>query len=80
VLGVLPGVIGSLQATEAIKYILGIGDLLTDSLLIYNALTANFRRVRIGRNPDCALCGENAEITELVDAERAVCDQKGCQC
>lgn len=80
VLGVLPGVIGSLQATEAVKYILGIGDLLTDSLLTYDALTMGFRRVQVGRNPDCPLCGKNAEITELVDVERVVCDRKGCKC
>lgn len=80
VLGVLPGVIGSLQATEAVKYILGIGDLLTDSLLTYDALTMSFRRVQVGRNPDCPLCGKNAEITELVDVEPVVCDRKGCKC
>ncbi len=80
VLGVLPGVVGSLQATEAIKYILGLGELLTDSLLTYDALTAGFRRIRIGRKPDCPLCGENAEITELVDEEAVVCHRKGCKC
>lgn len=80
VLGVLPGVIGSLQATEAIKYILGLGDLLTDSLLTYNALTMDFRKVHLGCNPDCPLCGENAEITELADEERAVCNRKSCKC
>jgi molybdopterin/thiamine biosynthesis adenylyltransferase len=67
VLGVLPGVIGSLQATEAIKYLLGIGDLLTDTLLTYHALTMHFRRVPIGRNVECRLCGRNPEITELKD-------------
>lgn len=63
VLGVLPGVIGSLQATEAVKSLLGIGELLTDTLLTYHALTMRFRRVPIGRNPDCRLCGRYAEIT-----------------
>jgi len=67
VLGVLPGVLGALQATEAIKYLLGIGDLLTDTLLTYHALTMQFRRVSIGRHPGCRLCGRNAEITELRD-------------
>ena len=80
VLGVLPGVVGSLQATEAIKYILGLGELITDSLLTYDALTAQFRRIRFGRKRDCPLCGEKPEITELVDAEAAVCNQKGCKC
>ena len=69
VLGVLPGVIGSLQATEAIKYLLRIGDLLTGTLLTYNALTMEFRKVRLKRNPDCPLCGENPQITELRDEE-----------
>ena len=80
VLGVLPGVIGSLQATEAIKYLLGIGSLLTDTLLTYHALTMHFRQVPIGRNPDCRLCGRNAEITELKDEAQGVCDRKDCQC
>lgn len=74
VLGVLAGVIGSLQATEAIKYLLGIGDLLTDTLLTYNALKMQFRRVNIKRNPDCKLCGSAPEITELIDEEQPVCD------
>ncbi len=56
VLGVLPGVIGTLQATEAIKSIVGIGELLTDSLLTYNALTMRFRKVPVQRNPDCLGC------------------------
>ncbi len=56
VLGVLPGVIGTLQATEAIKSILGIGEPLTDSLLTYNALTMRFRKVPVRRNPDCPRC------------------------
>jgi molybdopterin/thiamine biosynthesis adenylyltransferase/TusA-related sulfurtransferase len=69
VLGVLPGVIGSLQATEAIKYLLGIGDLLTNTLLTYNALTMKFRKVRLNRNPDCPVCGSNPRITELKEEE-----------
>ena len=77
VLGVLAGVVGSLQATEAIKYLLGIGELLTDTLLTYNALTMNFRKVNLKRNPDCRLCGNDPEITELKDEEQAVCDLKG---
>ncbi|UCD50945.1 MAG: molybdopterin-synthase adenylyltransferase MoeB [Phycisphaerales bacterium] len=80
VLGVVAGVIGSLQATEAVKYFLGIGDLLTDSLLTYDALAMRFRRVHVGRNPKCALCGGNPEITELVDVERVVCNREGCKC
>jgi len=80
VLGVLAGVVGSLQATEAIKYLLGMGDLLTGTLLTYNALTMDFRKVKLNRNPGCRLCGENPQITELKDEEQIVCDLNDCQC
>ena len=80
VLGVLAGVIGSLQATEAIKYLLGIGELLTGALLTYNALTMQFRKVRLDRNPDCPLCGKKPRITELKDEEQIVCDLKSRKC
>ena len=58
VLGVLPGVIGVIQATEALKFLLGVGELLTSRLLTYDALTLRFREVALGRNPDCPACGE----------------------
>ena len=80
VLGALAGVIGSLQATEAIKYILGIGELLTNTLLTYDALQMNFRAVKLSRNPNCPLCGEKPEITELKDEEQQICDLKNCKC
>jgi len=76
VLGVLAGVIGSLQATEAIKYLLGLGRLLTDTLLTYDALEMEFRAVKLNRNPNCPLCGEDPQITELKDEEAPVCDLK----
>jgi len=77
VLGVLPGVMGSLQATEAIKYVLGIGELLTNTLLIYDALTMEFNRVALKENRQCPLCGEQPEITELRgQGESPVCDPK----
>ncbi len=76
VLGVLTGVIGSLQATEAIKYLLGLGKLLTDTLLTYDALEMSFRAVNLKCNPDCPLCGKNPQITELKDEEQPVCDLK----
>jgi molybdopterin/thiamine biosynthesis adenylyltransferase len=76
VLGVLPGVIGTLQATEALKTILGIGDLLTDCLLTYNALTMQFRKVPVKRHPECRLCGDTPKITALVDHEQAMCNLK----
>lgn len=67
ILGVVPGVIGSLQATEAIKYVLGLGGLLTDTLLTYNALTMEFRKVNLQRNRECPICGEKPTITGLRD-------------
>src|SRR5512136_317076 len=67
VLGVLPGVIGMIQATEALKYLLGMGELLTGRLLTYDALAMNFRTVTVRRNPRCPICGGNPGITELED-------------
>ncbi len=80
VLGVLAGVIGTLQATEVIKYLLGLGKLLTGTLLTYDALEMDFRTVKLSRNTNCPLCGENPEITELKDEEQQVCDLKNCKC
>ncbi|OGV70453.1 MAG: adenylyltransferase [Lentisphaerae bacterium RIFOXYA12_FULL_48_11] len=79
VLGVLAGVIGTIQATEAIKYILGIGDLLTNRLLVYNALKMSFRLLEVRRNANCPLCGTNPSVTELIEGEQAVCDLN-CDC
>ncbi len=72
VLGVLPGIIGMLQATEAIKWILGIGDLLIGRLLLYNSLPMTFDELKIGRDKSCALCGDNPTIKALVE-ENIVC-------
>lgn len=63
VLGVVPGVLGTLQATEALKHILGLGGLLTDALLTYDALTMTFRKIEFSRNPRCPLCGQAPRIT-----------------
>jgi len=76
VLGVLAGVVGTLQATEAVKFLLEQGELLTDHLLVYNALTMSFRKVALKRNPHCPLCGEKPTITELRAEEQAACDLK----
>ncbi|MHC4462907.1 MAG: HesA/MoeB/ThiF family protein [Planctomycetota bacterium] len=78
VLGVLAGVIGLLQATEAIKFLLGVGDLLTNTLLVYNALEIGFYTVKLNRNPNCPLCSEKPQITELRDEKQVVCDLKDC--
>jgi rhodanese-related sulfurtransferase len=69
VLGILPGTIGTLQATEALKLILGIGEPLIGKLLLYNALDMSFDFVKLRKNPNCKVCGENPEITELIDYE-----------
>lgn len=69
VLGVLPGVIGCIQATEAIKIILGKGKLLTNRLIRYNALDMQFKEFRLRRDPACPVCGDEPTITELIDYE-----------
>jgi molybdopterin/thiamine biosynthesis adenylyltransferase/rhodanese-related sulfurtransferase len=69
VLGVLPGVVGLIQATEAIKVILGKGELLMGRLLTYDALAMTFRQFRVRRDPRCAVCGEEPTIRELQDLE-----------
>ena len=70
VFGVLPGIIGLIQATEAIKLIIGKGEPLIGRLLIYNALQMRFREVRLRRNPNCPVCGDTPTITELIDYEQ----------
>jgi adenylyltransferase/sulfurtransferase len=67
VLGVLPGIVGSLQASEALKLVLGAGDTLTGRLLLFDALHTTFDEVAIRRNADCPVCGERPTITEYID-------------
>jgi adenylyltransferase/sulfurtransferase len=69
VLGMLPGMVGSIQAAETAKLILGVGESLTGRLLLIDALDMSFRTVKIRRNPNCPLCGDEATITELIDYE-----------
>jgi sulfur-carrier protein adenylyltransferase/sulfurtransferase len=69
VLGVLPGTIGTLQATEALKLLLGIGQPLIGRLMLYNALDMSFDFVKLRKNPNCKVCGPNPEVTELIDYE-----------
>jgi len=73
VIGAIPGVVGSLQAIEVFKLILGKGDVLKNTLLIYDALKTTFRRVRVPKNPDCPVCGEHPTITELQDYDADYC-------
>jgi adenylyltransferase/sulfurtransferase len=76
VLGVLPGTVGTLQATEALKLILGIGDPLIGKLLLYNALDMSFDFVKLRKNPRCLVCSPEPQITELIDYE-AFCGVPG---
>jgi adenylyltransferase/sulfurtransferase len=70
VLGVLPGTIGTLQATEALKLILGIGTPMIGRLLLYDALTLSFDFVNLRKDPKCRVCGQNPTVTELIDYEQ----------
>lgn len=76
VLGILPGVIGCIQATEAIKLILGKGKPLIGRLLLYDAMEMKFREVKIKRNPECPMCGDNPTIKALIDYEQ-FCGMRG---
>ncbi len=69
VLGVLPGIIGSIQAIEAIKLLVGRGDTLIGRLLVFDALRMKFRELKLRKNPDCPICGSNPTIKELIDYE-----------
>jgi molybdopterin/thiamine biosynthesis adenylyltransferase/rhodanese-related sulfurtransferase len=67
VLGILPGLIGMVQATEAVKLILGTGEPLVGRLMLYDALAMRFRELKLRRNPECPVCGDHPTITELID-------------
>ena len=67
VLGILPGVVGLIQATETVKLILGIGDSLIGRLMLYDALGMKFRELKLRRNPECPVCGDHRTITKLID-------------
>lgn len=69
VLGVLPGIIGTMQATETMKIIIGMGEILSGKLLLIDALNMDFRKLNIKKNPECKICSENPELTELIDYE-----------
>ena len=78
VLGVLPGIVGSIQAMETIKLILGRGDALVGRLLLFDALAMRFRELKLRKNPDCPLCGERRTITKLIDYEE-FCGIRGAE-
>jgi adenylyltransferase/sulfurtransferase len=69
VLGVLPGIIGSLQAAEALKLLLGIGDSMVGRLMLFDALESKFRELRLRRNPQCPACGEHSTLSQVTDLE-----------
>jgi len=69
VLGVLCASVGSIQVTEAIKVLTGIGEPLVGQLMIYDALEMSYRKVRARKDPECVLCGKNPTVTELIDYE-----------
>src|SRR5205085_921950 len=70
VLGVLPGIVGCIQAAEILKLALGQGTSLVGRLLLFNALDMKFREVKLRRDPQCPVCGENPTIKELIDYEQ----------
>jgi adenylyltransferase/sulfurtransferase len=70
VLGVLPGIVGCIQAAEAVKLVLGAGEPLIGRLLIFDALRMSFREMRLRRDPECPACGEHPTVHELIDYER----------
>lgn len=73
VIGVIAGIMGTLQANEAIKFVLGKGEMLTDRLLIFDALNTKFREVTLRKNPNCPVCG-TGEMKDLQDYQQAVCE------
>ncbi|MGA2590845.1 MAG: ubiquitin-like small modifier protein 1 [Bryobacteraceae bacterium] len=70
VLGILPGTIGLIQATETVKLILGIGDPLVGRLLLYDALAMRFRELKLRKNPECPVCGDHPTVTKLIDYQQ----------
>lgn len=70
VLGVLPGIVGTMQATEAIKLITGVGEPMIGRLLLFDAAAMNFTELKLRKNPRCKICGEHPEVTELIDYEQ----------
>jgi molybdopterin-synthase adenylyltransferase len=74
VFGAIAGMLGTIQAAEAVKYLVGIGKPLTNRLLFFDALDMSFRTVNVKKNPDCPICGGNPTITTIEEYEQAVCE------
>jgi adenylyltransferase/sulfurtransferase len=79
VLGAIAGMLGTIQAAEALKYITGTGELLTNQLLTFDAKTMFFRKIDLKKQDSCPVCGAERTITELIDEEQSVCELKGEQ-
>jgi molybdopterin/thiamine biosynthesis adenylyltransferase len=76
VLGAIAGMLGTIQAAEVLKYLTGVGELLTNRLLAFNAKSMDFRKITTRKTSACPVCGANPSITELVDYEQAACELK----
>lgn len=76
ILGAIAGMLGTIQAAETLKYFTGVGELLTDRLLTFNAKTMDFRKIKVHRNDKCPVCGSHPVITQLTDYELPACDLK----
>jgi molybdopterin/thiamine biosynthesis adenylyltransferase len=76
VLGAIPGMLGSIQAAEALKCICAVGSPLTDSLLTFDATTMDFRKIRLQKRTSCPVCGDTPSITRLHDEQHVVCELK----
>jgi Dinucleotide-utilizing enzymes involved in molybdopterin and thiamine biosynthesis family 2 len=76
VLGAIAGMLGTIQAAETLKYLTGVGELLTNRLLVFNAKTMDFRKITIKKNENCPICGNRPVVKELVDYEQAYCELK----
>lgn len=74
VLGAIAGMLGTIQAAEALKFVTEVGTLLTNTLLSFDAKNMNFRKIKIHKQDDCPVCGEFPTVTELIDAEQVVCN------
>jgi molybdopterin/thiamine biosynthesis adenylyltransferase len=74
VLGAIAGMLGTIQAAEVLKYLTGVGDLLTNRLLTFNAKTMEFRTINTKPTENCPVCGKHPTVTGLIDYEQAVCD------
>lgn len=76
VLGAIAGMLGTIQAAETLKYLTGVGELLTNRLLTFNAKTMDFRKIKTHRHDGCPLCGSHPTVTKLIDYEQATCELK----